>query len=208
MSLYLSCLTLAADHNRTRSELDHPYELHRTICKAWQDPEAARILFRPETAPGVVRVIVQSLTPPDWSRLDVAANYLKAHDGPKEVRLDGLQDGQALAFRLRCRPSKRIGDPGNDDEGKRKSLRTREEIFDWLHRKAVENGFKVEEAAFDRVYWHDSKEGKDPKPLGGVVFDGILVVTDPDKLREAVRNGIGPQKAFGFGLLSLAPLRE
>lgn len=44
--------------------------------------------------------------------------------------------------------------------------------------------------------------------LTAVQFDGVLVVTDPDKLREAVRNGIGPQKAFGFGLLSLAPLRE
>ena len=208
MSLYLSCLTLNPRHNRTCSEVDHPYELHRTICKAWEHPGPARILFRTETEPGVVRVIIQSLTPPDWSRLEVPADYLSQHDGPKQVHLDGLQEGRALAFRLRCRPSKRIGETGNLNEGKRKSLTQKDEIFAWLHRKAEESGFKVVQAAFDRVYWHDSKEGRSPKPLGAVQFDGVLVVTDPDRLREAVRNGIGPQKAFGFGLLSLAPLRE
>jgi len=44
--------------------------------------------------------------------------------------------------------------------------------------------------------------------LGAVRFDGVLVVTDPHKLREAVANGIGQQKAFGFGLLSLARSKE
>jgi CRISPR system Cascade subunit CasE len=40
-----------------------------------------------------------------------------------------------------------------------------------------------------------------------VRFDGELGVTDAALLREAVANGIGTQKAFGFGLLSLAPVR-
>jgi len=35
----------------------------------------------------------------------------------------------------------------------------------------------------------------------------MLDVTDPVRLVEAVRDGIGPAKAFGFGLLSLAPAR-
>ena len=38
----------------------------------------------------------------------------------------------------------------------------------------------------------------------GVRFDGELTVTDPGELRDAVAAGIGPAKAFGFGLLSLA----
>ena len=206
--MYLTRLTLNANHPRTKSELAHPYELHRTICKGFEDPPNARILFRPDTdSPGLVHVIVQSLVVPNWSRLDVAPKYLKDVDEPKEIALAGLAEGMALKFRLRCRPSKRITEEGHPEHGKRKSLKERDEIFAWLWRKAEESGFKVQDVAFDRVYWHDSKEGKQEKPLGGVQFDGVLLVTDPGKLREAVANGIGTQKAFGFGLLSLAPIR-
>ncbi len=40
------------------------------------------------------------------------------------------------------------------------------------------------------------------------LFEGILVCTDPNRLRDAIINGIGPAKAFGFGLLSIASVRE
>ena len=38
VSVYLSRLILNANHARTKSEVDHPYELHRTICKGFDDP--------------------------------------------------------------------------------------------------------------------------------------------------------------------------
>ena len=37
-------------------------------------------------------------------------------------------------------------------------------------------------------------------------FEGVLDVTDPAALREAIAAGVGPGKAFGCGLLSLAPV--
>jgi hypothetical protein len=39
-----------------------------------------------------------------------------------------------------------------------------------------------------------------------VEFQGELTVTNPDQLRVTVATGIGSAKAFGFGLLVLAPL--
>ncbi|MEU2462129.1 MULTISPECIES: type I-E CRISPR-associated protein Cas6/Cse3/CasE [Streptomyces] len=39
-----------------------------------------------------------------------------------------------------------------------------------------------------------------------VTFDGRLEVTDPEKLRRTLRQGIGKAKAYGCGLLTLAPL--
>jgi len=38
-------------------------------------------------------------------------------------------------------------------------------------------------------------------------FDGVLQVTDPSGLLAAVRSGIGHGKAFGLGLISVAPYR-
>ena len=39
--------------------------------------------------------------------------------------------------------------------------------------------------------------------VGG--FEGVLCVTDPAALLEAVRGGLGHAKALGCGLLSLGP---
>jgi CRISPR system Cascade subunit CasE len=121
------------------------------------------------------------------------------------MSFDRLTTGSHIRFRLRCRPSKRVGERGREDFKKRRGLVAKDEILRWLSRKGDAGGFALCEAAFDRLYWYDSKRGINEKPLGAVIFDGLLRVTDPEKFREAVCNGIGPQKAFGFGLLSIAP---
>lgn len=43
--------------------------------------------------------------------------------------------------------------------------------------------------------------------FGAVLFEGRLRVTDADTFRETLARGIGPAKAYGFGLLSIAPTR-
>ena len=43
--------------------------------------------------------------------------------------------------------------------------------------------------------------------FGAVLFEGRLRVTEADRFREALATGIGPAKAYGFGLLSIAPAR-
>jgi CRISPR system Cascade subunit CasE len=90
--------------------------------------------------------------------------------------------------------------------------------LDWLERQADRFGFTVAEDSIvdapfrlgrKRKLKHDPAEIETiPKArIGhfGVRFDGMLQVDEPDQAMEAVRQGIGPAKAFGFGLLSLAP---
>ena len=38
-----------------------------------------------------------------------------------------------------------------------------------------------------------------------VLFEGILEVADHERFCQVIRHGIGPAKALGFGLLSVAP---
>ncbi len=47
-----------------------------------------------------------------------------------------------------------------------------------------------------------------PMTFGAVTFEGILEVTDAEKFRESLRQGIGTGKAYGFGLLSVAKAAE
>ncbi|MCF3132441.1 type I-E CRISPR-associated protein Cas6/Cse3/CasE [Streptomyces olivochromogenes] len=50
-----------------------------------------------------------------------------------------------------------------------------------------------------------NRQGK-PVSLVTVTFDGRLEVTDPDALRRTLTHGIGRAKAYGCGLITLAPL--
>ena len=60
-----------------------------------------------------------------------------------------------------------------------------------------------------KVRGEKSNESDKNKPhhltFGSVVFEGVLQVTDALKFREALQKGIGSGKAYGFGLLSIAP---
>ena len=40
-----------------------------------------------------------------------------------------------------------------------------------------------------------------------VVFEGVLTVTDADAFRNALVNGIGREKAYGMGLLTIAGVK-
>jgi CRISPR-associated protein Cas6/Cse3/CasE subtype I-E len=94
-----------------------------------------------------------------------------------------------------------------------------------LRRKGNACGFAIETVGLSLVEWRNTKplQAKGgapieayqearrrafgpgaPQRLGAVRFDGVLVVTDLDRFTKAVAAGIGPFKAFGFGLLSVA----
>ena len=130
-----------------------------------------------------------------------------------------LRKGQVLRFRLRANPTKKIdtksGPDGQRRNGRRVDLRTEPQQIEWLSRRAGGSGFRLvplgpgSDAPAVRVGASERLRGRTASRLvtvAGVLFEGLLEVTDPDKLRLAIREGIGPGKAFGCGLLSLAPL--
>ncbi len=73
----------------------------------------------------------------------------------------------------------------------------------WLEKKAENNGFKLLSVIADGYQQHHFK--KRGIKISTLDFQGVLEVTEPELfIREALYKGIGPAKAFGCGLLSLA----
>jgi CRISPR system Cascade subunit CasE len=151
---------------------------------------------------------------PDWTWLAEpgARGYLLPVNEPnpavKQFALD-LDPGQRLAFRLRANPTARR--LCEDGVRRRVGLYEEEKQMEWLERKAEQSGFDIvaarssgETTAGGTVYRNGNKH---ELTLFSVQFDGMLEVRDPEQVRSAVREGIGSAKAFGFGLLSLAPPR-
>jgi CRISPR system Cascade subunit CasE len=199
--MFLSRATLDPRSRSARQQLGQPYELHRTVLNAFPRAEEGgpgRVLYRADTnrRTGQVTLYVQSEHEPRWDRV---AGLLPEIEYKPFV--PNFVAGRVLRFRLRANPTvKREGTrcPIYDDEAR---LR-------WLENKGRNGGFQLLAATVipeERVqFTHPSQH---TVTLDPVRFDGVLCVTDPLAFREAVRRGVGPAKGFGFGLLSLAPLR-
>ncbi|MBW7928056.1 MAG: type I-E CRISPR-associated protein Cas6/Cse3/CasE [Fimbriimonadaceae bacterium] len=208
--LFIAALRFAADSDAAVTAFLDFRMTHRLVYSGFATKEAAtraRVLFRFDLEGEFGFLYVQSSEPPDWSGLprSIAGNVV----GPLPM---AIPQEDRLQFRLLAKPSYRVGNRDDERIGKRSTISDPAKQIEWLRRKGATCGFEVEDClASDRI-WHDSGKARLPNgelmPLHAVQFDGILRVADREKLEAAVRSGIGPQKAFGFGLLSLAALRE
>lgn len=228
--LHLSRLIPNPRSAQVRRDLANSYDMHRTLMRAFPDARSGgpgRVLWRLDQFrdPPLFRLLVQSDKRPDWSALD--HHWL---DRPAEVREFNptFAEGQVLRFRLRANPTKRVSprNPrlGSSRAGKRLGLVNLDDQISWLARRARTAGFTLVGvdphpdrreplfAVVDRAAGA-SVARKYNGPTGRihtlthttVVFEGLLKITDSRLFQQTIAAGIGPAKAFGFGLLSLAP---
>jgi CRISPR system Cascade subunit CasE len=216
--MYLSRLILDPRSRQVRREVAEPYEMHRTIMRAFPDAGQGgpgRVLFRVDSSaqpgPTGLTLLVQSESQPDWGWLSTEPGYLLpgVADNPayKPFR-PVFSPGQRLAFCLRANPTVKRKFPG-ESSSKRVGLYKEEEQREWLARKAEQGGFAV--LAVDLMpegitggKIHRSREESHSLHLFGVRCEGLLQVIDPGRFLETLAGGIGSGKGLGFGLLSLA----
>jgi CRISPR system Cascade subunit CasE len=157
-------------------------------------------------------IIVQSAIEPDWGYAFHNANYLLA--APPEVKPfePRFSKGQCLRFRLAANPTRRLSkhspDAKEESIGKRVPVPT-DQLIDWLARRGESGGFSIDKDSTavqpGYIYMKKTRDGNGQR-LRSVRYEGILEVTEPINFRNTLIRGIGSGKAFGFGLLSVAPL--
>lgn len=169
-------------------------------------------------------ILVQSAIKPYWEYAFRNADYLLA--APPEVKVIDpcYKEGQYLRFRLVANPTRKIdtksGPNGERNNGNRVPV-ANDRLFEWLYRRAESMGFTfdLKDVAFQTSYTYFKKPEKNQNEkskknseekgrLRSVRFDGFLTVTDSDVFRNTLSKGIGTAKAFGFGLLSVAPVHS
>ena len=203
--MFLHKLTPSLRHPQARKDLASRYELHRTLASALAIgegvPPADRYLWRLDQGrDGAPAILVQTAQPVDWSPLERRHHgYCEDIKANKAMPAGRFEPGEVFHFRLHASPSRMSA-------GKRSALIDEEEQLAWIRRVAGENGFEI--VACDRRHGclekHHKADGNHII-LAVAEFDGVLRVADMAAFADAIECGIGRGKAFGFGMLSLAP---
>jgi CRISPR system Cascade subunit CasE len=239
--MFLHRFHLNLRSKEARRDLANPYELHSTLCRAFSEPDRkcpeGEFLWRlePETdSNGCPRVLVQSRSLPDWSRIGIQGWFAQDPDPGIDLRaklkLDSLQAGQKFRFRLRANPCV-------CRQGKRLGLFELAEQEVWIERKGREqHGFSLPRipssgparSASERIDVRISQEqmlrgsrrdGSNIRVFS-VLYEGVLTLIDPVPFRmtllgrsrkecemeKEINMGVGHGRAMGLGLLSVVPL--
>lgn len=198
--MYLSQLVLDPMDRRVMRALADVYRLHQLAMGGFAEHETpSRVLFRvePELHGREVRLLVQSHDSPEWSS---SADGTVVRASSKEFAPD-FPPGARFRFRLRANPVV-------TRNGKRFGLVREEALLHWLRNKEEQIGARFGSvSAVDEGYLTGTRKragGTDRVNIKAARFDGFLAVTDGGRFAAAQRAGIGPAKAFGCGLLSLA----
>lgn len=184
------------------------YAWHQRVWEAFpRQPEADRdFLTRLDDVGHCFRLLILSEQPPtrpDWCPTDNWQSKMIPED---------FFDHTAYHFSLLANPTKKL--VIRDDAGERKkngqriALRQREELIDWMERKAKQHGFSIDSSSLKtipRPRQQFLKKGQAGN-LTATEFTGFLRVHDPSAFRQAAVRGIGSAKAFGFGMLCLNPV--
>lgn len=182
------------------------YTLHRSLWELFPNrPDDARdFLFRVE-----------------WEKTGVGATILmlsqkEPTSGIDSVEIKALRDyslklleGQRFRFLLKANPVKTIKDEKGRKNAKgdikncRVPLIKEEEQRQWLMRR-LDGVAVLEEMQISPCIPLYFRKGKQAGKIVPVRFEGVLKVIDPQVINELVAKGIGPAKALGCGMLSLA----
>ena len=85
--------------------------------------------------------------------------------------------------------------------------------MNFLYERSEKNGFKLEKDEFTIVNRqhkilnkNQNIEKRRPLRLAYVEYEGILEISDAEKFRKTLTEGIGKKKAYGFGMMTVIPI--
>ncbi|WP_288338753.1 type I-E CRISPR-associated protein Cas6/Cse3/CasE [uncultured Allobaculum sp.] len=206
--MILTRVKLDTGLRKTLKALSNPNVFHGAV-ELSQTGNRDRLLWRVDILKKQYYLLILSRRPLDGR---VLADQFCRSDSDVESKdysllLDRVTEGSKWRFKLAANPTFSVPQDKGRERGKVVSPFRREDQLNWLKKHAEKNGFTLEEGQYDVAAVRQlriKKYGqKSAAALQEVVYEGMLTVSDPEKLKLALVNGIGRGKAYGMGLMTL-----
>jgi len=217
--MYLSRVQINPQRRRARWLLVSPQRMHAEILNMFPNAQTGdqgdgpRILWRVDQEGQRTFLYIVSPSQPAFSKLVEEAGWATA---PGVVRpysdfLDRVTEEDRWAFRITANPV-RYHKPEGAKRGIREAHVTVGYQQAWFREQATRHGFSVSDGDGDTFILSNRKTVSFDRAGSGRVtvsmaqFNGQLEVVDRERFSRALVSGIGPAKAYGCGLLTLARL--
>ncbi|GFZ26131.1 type I-E CRISPR-associated protein Cas6/Cse3/CasE [Lactobacillus corticis] len=209
--MYLSRVKINDQNRRLLKDLNHAGAYHNWVEHCFpeeiEQQKRLRHLWRIDYLSGERYLLVLSENKPDLRQMEKYGVPGTAMTKDYSKFLDNLTTGMPYQFRFTGNPVHRVA-PADGGRSKTYPHVTVAQQMEWLSDRSELNGFKLHE--FNVVNrqkvmlrHHNSR----PVKLSCVSFEGMLEITDLNKFKAALINGIGREKSYGMGLLTVIPYR-
>lgn len=199
--------------------LGSPQAMHAAVLSGFppseEDSGNQRVLWRVDSAAARNLLYIVSPSEPDLTHLVEQVGWPNTTSWltkDYQPMLDSLTASQRWGFRLTANVtvSKKLSPDGRSQ---RYGHVTADQQREWFTSRTGKFGFTLASNSNDiealevrdRAVKQFNRQGRQVT-LTVATFVGVLEVTDGDALRVALAGGIGPAKAYGCGLLTLAPV--
>lgn len=219
---YLSRVEIDVLNRQRTHELTHLGAYHNWVEQSFPAEVAAkrrsRKLWRIDSLLGKRYLLILSESAPDLTKLGMYGVPGTAQTKPYDDFLAHLQTNQIVRFRLTANPTHTIESAGRR-QGRIVPHITVEQQRQWLADRAEKAGFRLlndQAPLFDDeqsrqsfnvvgrdwpALWHGHRFMR----LSRVTYEGRLQITDLSQFRQTMTKGLGREKAYGMGLLTVIP---
>lgn len=204
--MYLSRIRLNTDKRATQIAMVSPNKIHGAIEDSFSKKQE-RNLWRIDCLKGDTFLLILSQEIPNFTGIIEQFGFDEENGESKEYDpfIERIQEGTIWHFRLVANPTY----TKKQAHGRGKVVAHVSEKYQmkWLYEKGEKNGFEIVDdcAELRNSKWivFKKKDQRSRVRIKQATFEGTLKVTDVDKFKSALICGIGREKAYGMGLLTL-----
>ena len=209
--MYLSRIKLDTHKRNTQIALSAVNHFHGAVEHALPQ-DRNRKLWRLDHLGGADYLLILSHDQPDLSSMQKQFGFLDSLGETKNYSplLERVKKDTRWHFRLVANPTHSEKPKDKNTRGKKYAHISDFFLYQWLERQGVKYGFTYNqsEVQITQKKWYGfRKHGQNPPVrFRAITYEGILQVVDENKMKEALIQGIGREKAYGMGLLTLMSL--
>lgn len=211
--MYLSRVEIDEKNRRKIRELNHVGAYHSWVEQSFPEEVEkemrTRKLWRIDRLDSKNFLLIVSENKPNLERLEKYGVEGTAQSKDYSKFLVNLEEGLKAKFRITLNPVISV----KEEKGERGRVMphvTEDQQMKFLKDRSEKNGFKLDDGNFwitERGYVPFKKKGQKVINLSKVSYEGMLTIIDKEKFTQTLTKGFGKKKAYGFGMMTVIPLK-